>query len=289
MADVLHGLTQFADLIPENFAPAVEGFFRSQLRLLSYAYDASAWGNGGGTITYPIQTMLPPVSKVSETPLTEHVAMADPDRKATIDLSTQFAIPLFFELIAMKQVILNPGLLMNYSENGGYALRKEFETLIASTIQSATINDRDAGTNNTLTWAEVLLGWGKMGQQNIAPYQTVLGMSGATWGNSVNSWGRNYTSAGERGDAANFLATGEWGHLGQTPVNVLSDWAETDSAGIECASLWTKNAVGYGIQGGVDVLGPSPAHLKVGIELTLAMNGGTKLAVDEFVVNWNNT
>ena len=112
MADVSHGLTQFANLLPENFAPSVEGFMRSDLGLLGATYDASRWATGGGSVTYPVPGKLTASAKTSETDLTNHISASDPDAKATISLATQYAVPLKFEIVALKQVYSDGDLMM---------------------------------------------------------------------------------------------------------------------------------------------------------------------------------
>jgi len=290
MADVLHGTTQFANLLPPTFGPSVEGFMRSDFGLLGATYDASRWAVGQTTsFTYPVPGKLTAVAKTSETKLTEHIAASDPDAKATIALTTQYAVPLFFEIIALKQVYSDKDLMMEWAERGAYALMEAFETVIAGVIQSSSTNDRNAGTNNTVTYAELVAGWGTLGALRFQPRDTSLGMSGTTWGLSVADWGTKYTSASERGDTRNFLQTGEWGQIGATKVFVSPDWAATSSAGIECATLFTKNSVGWAMQGSVDTLGPTPDVLGGGYEIGLYRNGGAVLAIGAQTVNWNNT
>lgn len=288
MADILHGTTQLANILPINWAPTVEGFFRASLTLSNYCYDASAWGTGGKTVSYPSPAEIVAVAKTNETHLTEHVGSADPDAKVDIAMSTQYAVPLFFDLMAMKQVSTNTDLMIDYASRGGYGLRKKFETSLSLIIQTATTHDVSLGTDNTVTWALLASGWGKLGNYNIAPKDTALGMSGEAWGASVSDWGSKYTSAAEIGRSDNFLQTGEWGRIGAVPVYVSDDWDGDGTTGDETASLWAKKAVSFAIQGGVDTLGPTPHILGAGYELGLYLNYGVALAIDTGVCNFNN-
>lgn len=288
MANVYHGTTQVANWIPTNFAPAVEGFMRSSLDMANTMYDASAWATGGGVVKYPLPGALTAQTKTSETLLTEYSGTGSAESVATITLSTQYAVPLFVELIAMQQVTQNVDLMMDLASRGGYAIRKAFETALALLVQTATTNDVSLTTDNQITWALLLSGWGKLANQNIAPYETTLGLSGPAWAASVADWGTNYTSASQIGANTNFLSTGRYGQIGQTPVFVTSDWESDGTTGDEAGSLWHRHAVGWAIQGGVETLGPTPHVLGAGYTLGLYMTAAGTLAINAFAANFNN-
>lgn len=288
MADILHGNTQLANWLPTNFGPAVEGFFRSNLGIMTRCYDASPWATGGKTVTYPTPGALTAVAKTTETLMTEHIGTASAETAATINMSTQYAVPLLIELITLKQLSSNMDLMMDLASRGAYALMKKFENTLALVIQTATTNDVTLGTDNTITWAKLAEAWGKLGNYNIAPADTALGLSGPAWAVSMADWGDKYTSAADRGDSQNFLQTGNWGVIGRTPVFVTDDWESDGTTGDEAGSLWAKNAIGYAIQGGVDTLGPNPHILGGGYELGLYMNWGSVLAINAGVANFNN-
>ncbi len=290
MADVIHGNTQLANWLPTNFAPMVEGFFRRSLSLGEACYDASAWSTGGKTVTYPSPGDLTAVViSNDQTPLTEHVGTASAEAAVTINMSTQYGVPLFFTLMAMKQVSQNVDLMTEYASRGSYALMKKFENTLALIIQTATTNDVTlSATTGLVTWAKLLEGWGALGADGVAPFETTLALSGGAWGVSVADWGVNYTSAANTGTNDNFLATGRWGYIGRTPVYVSPDWENDGTAGDEAASLWAKKAVSYAIQGGIDILGPTDSILGGGKEIGLYMNWGVALAIDAGVCNFND-
>lgn len=287
MASVIHGTAQITNWKPTLFAPAVEGFMRSSLEIAGTMYDASAWSTGGGTVKYPLPGALTAQTKTSETLLTEYVGTASAETSATINLTTQYAVPLLIELIAMDQVTQNVDLMTDLASRGGYAMRKAFETALCLLAQTATTNDVTLGTANTITWAKLLSGWGALGNANIAPHETTLGLSGPAWALSVADWGLNYTSAAQIGGNTNFLSTGRYGQIGQTPVYVTSDWESDGTAGDEAGTLWHKHAVGWAIQGGVQVLGPTPHILGAGYTIGLYMTANGVLAINAFAANFN--
>lgn len=287
MADVPIGTTQVGNWIPTNFASMIEGFVRSNLSLQNSMADKSAWSTGSGTVKFPITAALTAVAKTSETKLTEHIS-GGVEAVGTIPMSTQYAIPLVFELIAMKQVAENIDLQMDYASRGAYALRKVFETSLVGKLMTATTNDVTLATANTILWSSLLKAWGKLGDLNIAPVETSVGMTGTAWGLSVADWGVNYTSASNIGNNQNFLQTGVWGKIGQSNLYVLSDWDSAATGSAENGTMWAKDAVAWAIQGGVDVLGPVPSVLYGGYELGLYMNFGSVLAVNAFAANFNS-
>lgn len=288
MASIIHGTAQTTNWIPTNFAPSVEGFMRSSLEIAGTMYDASAWSTGGGVVKYPLPGALTAQTKTSETLLTEYTGTASAEAVATITLSTQYAVPMLIELIAMEQVTQNVDLMTDLASRGGYAMRKAFETALCLLAQTATTNDVTLSTDNTVTWALLLSGWGKLANQNISPHETTLGMSGPAWAASVADWGTNYTSASQIGGNTNFLSTGRYGQIGQTAVYVTSDWESDGTTGDEAATLWHKHAIGWAIQGGVSVLGPTPHILGAGYTLGLYMTAAGTLAINAFAANFNN-
>ncbi len=287
MANEIHGTAQLTNWLPTNFGAAVEGFMRSKLEIAGTMYDASAWADGSSVVKYPLPGSLTAQTKTSETLLTAYTATAAAEAVATITLSTQYAVPLLIELIAMQQVTQNVDLMADLASRGGYAMQKAFETALCLLVQTATTNDVTLGTDNTITWAKLVEGWGKLANANIAPYETTLGMSGPAWALSLSDWGLNYTSAAQVGKET-FLSTGKYGYVAGTPVYVTSDWESDGTTGDEAATLWHKHAVGYAIQGGVSVLGPTPHILGAGYTLGLYMTAAGTLAINGFAANFNN-
>lgn len=288
MANIITGTTQIAAWSPTNFGASVEGFMRSSLEIAGTMYDASAWSTGGAVVKYPLPGALTAQTKTSETFLTEYAGTASAEAVATITLSTQYAVPLFIELIAMNQVTSNVDLMADLASRGGYAMKKAFETALCLLVQTATTHDVTLGTDNIITWAKLTEGWGKLANANIAPYETTLGMSGPAWALSMADWGTNYTSASQIGDGTNFLSTGKYGYIAKTPVYVTSDWESDGTTGDEAATLWHKHAVGWAIQGGVETLGPTPVILGGGYSLGLYMTAAGTLAINGFAANFNN-
>lgn len=288
MADVIIGTAQTANWLPTNFAPMMEGFLRSSFSLQNAMADKSAWGTNSKTVVFPITAALTAQAKTSETKITEHIS-AGVEAVGTINMSTQYAIPLVFELMAAKQVAANIDLQMDYASRGAYALRKVFETSLVDKLMTATTNDNVLDTANTILWTELLTSWGVLGNRNIAPNETNVGMTGTAWGLSVADWGVNYTSAANIGvTGQNFLATGNWGKIGQSPLYILSDWDATTTGSAENGSMWHRDAVAWAIQGGIDVIGPVPSVEYAGYELGLFMNFGSVLSINAFVANFNS-
>lgn len=242
------GLTQLATWLDTVFGPAAYGYFEKDLRLMNHCTDySSLLTPGSKAIALPSVASRSPGLYTSEGSALTPVATTETAPTITIN---QFAIETFvFEDIAQLQS--SPDVMAIYAQQSAELLRGKMQNYIVdSIITSATTNDLNASADNTVTFAKLLAAMALLLDDNVFPEMCAFGTSGTTWGNSVSDWGDKYFSVAYTG-AQTISNDGRIGQILGMPVYITSDWSTDGTAGVECASIWAKRAVGYAIQGGI--------------------------------------
>ena len=286
--------TSATKFIPELWAEAIKDYAERSLILKNLVTDMSDLASAGS-------------NKINIPKVTEETIDATDDKKdagaaveytnavdgeAELELNQHFYEAKRIEDIVTVQSSYD--LFTLYTEAMGYALAKKVENYIAvDCIQSATTNDE------TLTVAHEFgasTGDGESGHLRN-------GMA-SLWGQGIDTASGQcymycspsayktllsldeFASALKRGDDQNPYVSGALGMVYGMPVFVSSDWDDSGSAGVESASIFTKNSVAVAIQ-----------HLRVQSQYDIdhlatsvvcdCLFGGV-LVHDKFVCNFTN-
>ena len=286
--------TTAGKFIPELWAEAIKDYAERSLILKNLVTDMSDLASAGG-------------NKINIPKVTEETVDATDDKKdagAAVEYTnaTDGEVELelnqhFYEAKRIEDIVTvqsSYDLFSLYTEAMGYALAKKVENYIAvDCIQSATTNDE------TLTVAQefglVTLDGGSGHLRNgmaslwangidTASGQCYMYCSPSTYKTLLSM--DEFASALKRGDDQNPYVSGALGMVYGMPVFVSSDWDDSGSAGVECASIFTKNSVAVAIQ-----------HLRVQSQYDIdhlatsvvcdCLFGGV-LVHDKFVCNFTN-
>ena len=287
--------TTAGKFIPELWAEAIKDYAERSLILKNLVTDMSDLASAGG-------------NKINIPKVTEETVDATDDKKdagAAVEYTnaTDGEVELelnqhFYEAKRIEDIVTvqsSYDLFSLYTEAMGYALAKKVENYIAvDCIQSATTNDETLTVYNQ--WGSTAVtgagsdhlrnGMASLWAQGIdtASGQCYLYCSPSAYKNMLGL--DEFASALKRGDDQNPYVSGALGMVYGMPVFVSSDWDDSGSAGVECASIFTKNSVAVAIQ-----------HLRVQSQYDIdhlatsvvcdCLFGGV-LVHDKFVCNFTN-
>lgn len=279
--------------IPELWAEAIKDYAERSLILKNLVSDFSDLASAGGNkINIP---------KVSEETIHDTNDKKDADAvveytDSGTDESELSLNQHFYEAKRIEDIVTvqsSYDLFSLYTEAMGYALAKKVEAFIADLIQGATTNDTTLTVANEFgaVAGDGLSGFLRDGMAELwangidtasgqcymycspGSYKTLLSMD-------------EFASALKRGDDQNPYVSGALGMVYGMPVFVSQDWSDSGSAGVETASIFTKNAVAIAIQ-----------HLRVQSQYDIdhlatsvvcdCLFGGV-LVHDKFVTNFTN-
>jgi hypothetical protein len=249
------------------FAPAVEGYWHEQLTLTGGCTDWSAYTPGASVIKVPLIPYLTAVTKTSGTPLSYEAESTDPS-VGTINVTTHKALAFCVEDAVQMQVSVP--LRESFIMMAGQSLAQALDTLIATTVQGETTNTAiTTGTDNTITYQNLLTAQTTFNGQKIKIRNCSLGIAPGAFELSVADWGDKYTAAYHRGggDTSMWLNGVEGKILGMQ-VFVDSNW--TSGTTDECATIWHPLAMGYAHHG-IKVKGPVQDALNIGDAFTVHM------------------
>lgn len=289
MANILHGLTQWAAFFDTVFGPMMLGYYEKDKGLLNYCTDYSAFLTPGSkAVTLPQLATRTPDSFTTESTALEYTGHSSAEGAKTITVNQMKAEVFLFEDLAMLQT--QPGTIPTYAAQSASLLRDALVNYVVdSVITSASGNDvaiSSAG-DNIITWAKVVEALGALLTDDVRTSECAFGLSGTAWGLSVSDWGDKYMNASYRGTPG-FAANGETGTLAGMPVFVSSHWSAAGTAGIECGSIWHPTAIGYAIQGGIRVKTGNDLLKGLADTLGIGLHFGGTLLLDSGVSNFTS-
>lgn len=248
-----------------KFAPAVEGYWNEQLSLAGACTDWSAYAPGASVIKVPLIPYITAVTKTSGTPLAYEAESTDVSGP-TISVTTHKALAFCVE-DAMQMQVSVP-MAESFIMMSGQSLANALDALIASTVKGETTNTAiTTGTDNTITYQNLLTAQSTFNGQRIKLRNCSLGIAPGAFELSVVDWGDKYMSAAYRGASQDSIwLNGVEGKILGMNVFVDSNW--TSGTTDECATIWHPLALGYATHG-VKIKGPVPDPLNVGDAFTV--------------------
>lgn len=287
MADVLHGLTQWAAFFDTVFGPMMLGYYEKDKALLNYCTDYSAFLTPGSkAVTLPQLATRTVASYTTQSTDLDYAGSGSVEVAKTITVNQMKAEVFLFEDLATLQT--QPATIPTYAAQSASLLRDALVNYVVdSIITSATGNDIAIvnGGDNIITWAKVTEALGALLTDDVRTSECALGLSGTAWGASVSDWGDKYMNAAYRGTPG-FASNGETGTLAGMPVFVSSHWSAAGTTGVECGSIWHPTAIGYAIQGGIRVKQGTNLRQGLADELGIGLHFGATLLMDSGVANF---
>lgn len=289
MADVIHGVTQLANWLPTNFAPAAFGYFQHERTISRFLTDYSyLLAPGAKAVSIPQSAAIVAESRGAggET-VVEYTGKGSAESVATVTVNQLYTAAILITDVAQLQTTTQ--LQDHYIKACAYALLSSFETYVAGTLlQAATTNDVSIlTTDNNLTWAYFLSAISKLQVYNAyKPGKMALGCSPEAWALGVADWGAKYTSIETTRE--NFGTNGALGQLAGVPVYVSDDWDGDGTTGDETATLWNMDAVGYVMQNMFKIIGPTDDPLRGGTGFSVELYYGATNVLETGIANFNN-
>lgn len=250
--------------MPTKFVPAIDGYWKEQLSVAQAVTDYSGrYAGGAKAISVPLVPLTASTAKTSGTALS-YGDLTDV-LAGTITMSTQKALAFLIEDISQMQT--DVAIFQSFYMAAGDRLAMDLDALVATTVQGETTNTAiTTGTDNTVTWANMLTAQSTFNAQRIKIRNCAMGIAPGAFELSVADWGDKYTSAAHRGEGLSFAYTGIEGVILGMPVFVDANWTsgQTD----ECATIWHPTAVGF-VSSGPILVGPTPEPLHLGTGFAL--------------------
>ena len=256
----LLGNTAMAAFLQTSFAPAVAGYWSEYSSISNAATDYSSLATPGNkAITVPHISKDAAVAKTTQTTLVYGAGTVQ--SAPTITMNSQYALAYLIEDITQLQTSVD--IFNSFARMAGESLSNSLDSLLATTVKGETTNTAiTTGTNNTVTWANLLTAQSTFGANRIQIRNCAMGIAPGAFELSVADWGDKFYSAAYRGtQAQEFPATGVEGTVLGMRVFISSDW--TSGATDECATIWHPSALGFA-HSGVRIIGPTPEPLHVG-------------------------
>lgn len=258
-------LTDAAAWLPTVFVPATKGYWTEQLSIAQAATDYSGRYTGGAkAISIPLVPLTASTTKTSGTALV-YGDLTDLTA-ATINLTTQKAQPFLVEDIVQMQTDVQ--MFQTFAQTAAERLAMDLDALLATTVQGETANTAiTTGTDNTITYQNLLTAQATFNGQRIKVKNCVMGIAPGAFELSVIDWGDKYMSASYRNAAEpGFWYTGAEGRILGMQVFVDGNW--TAGTTDECATIWHPTALGYASSGPL-MVGPTPEPLYLGYGWTM--------------------
>lgn len=260
----LLGNTALAGFLQTTFAPAVAGYFTEYSSISAAATDYSSLAvPGSKAVTVPHITKDAAVAKTTQTALVYGAGTVQ--SAPTITMSSQYALAYLIEDISQLQTSVD--VFTSFAKMAGESLSNSLDSLLATVVKGETTNTAiTTGTDNTITWANLLTAQSTFGANRIQIRNCAMGIAPGAFELSVADWGDKFYSAAYRGTVNEFPATGVEGTVLGMRVFISSDW--TSGTTDECATIWHPSALGFA-HSGVRVIGPVPEPLYVGEGFTV--------------------
>lgn len=161
----ISGVTEFDSFIPEVWSSAVMGFVKSALRFRPMVDDYSAWVSNGGDKIH-----VPSLSEVTVEDKAENTAIeydATVESKVTIDINKFKYASKMFETDSLLKAQNSPQILSGYAENLGYALAKQIDVDIASTLTAGLTSGATLSADDALSDAEIQAMLASLGEADL--------------------------------------------------------------------------------------------------------------------------
>ena len=280
--------TTAANFIPEMWRDAILDYAERKFVLRNQVLDFSSMlANGGDILNIP---------KVKE----ETAASKSADTAVTYSAQTDGVIQLncnehHYEAKRIEDIVRvqeSADLFNAYARSMGYALAKKVENFIAALMQTASGNDVQLATDDTMTTALVRSGLEKLldagydyGDGNTfmyaspKAYMSLLGLG-------------DFTEAQKRGDTENPNVTGRIISAYGMELYPSTDWSEGGTSSTETASIFRRESIYFAqqvaprVQSSYDI-----DHLATSVVADVLFGAALSHAADSTalgIVNFNN-
>jgi hypothetical protein len=261
----LYDTTDMANWLVTRYGPAVAGYWNEQLSIAqAFTNYSSLAVPGTSVVKVPLVPYTTAVTKTSGTVL----VYGDPTDVGvgTINLTTQKALAYLVEDIV--QLSTSVDVFNSFVTMAGTSLANALDAACAAAVKGQTTNTAiTTGTDNTVTYQNLLTAQTNFNGQRIKLRNCVMGIAPGAFELSIIDWGDKWMSASYRNAAeAGFWYSGIEGKILGMQVFVDPNW--TSGTTDECATIWNPQAVGMATHG-VRIVGPTPEPLYVGQGFTV--------------------
>ena len=242
-----------ANVNPNNLASGflqslwTEGMLKyaeKQFMLKNLVTDFTSLASGGASVVkVPLLTEATVIANPTES--TALTFQADDDAVGTITLDAHPYEARRIEDIAQAQA--SSDLFELYSKSLGYAVAKGVEAGISAVIQATASGNADIalGAGTAMSTLKLVGGFENMLGNNVDPVagDLYLCVSPKVYGDLLQE--EEFSHALQRGDGMNPNVTGALGMILGMPVYIDNNLGSATTAGIECAYIFHRSAVGF--------------------------------------------